>query len=175
MGTFSTDSFGNDDAIDLKADIVARMMKPILLVVRRKTLRNARRHYDAARAAVQFVLSHNPQILDGPPLPPAVRALVRIRGDQEWLESWTEPADIAAAIDREIDAVIDRMASMPKYVVQPRHLVAGGRPHRPSSQTRNTLSIGCETTSSARARAKAELHECRAIVRALRISTRRVA
>ena len=67
MGTFSTDPFGNNAAGCFKGALVDQMMKPIRLVVSRKTLRSARYHYEAARAAVQFVIAHNPEILRSPP------------------------------------------------------------------------------------------------------------
>lgn len=158
MGTYSTQPFGSDAAEEFKAALVDQMMKPILLVLRRK--RSAWRHYDTARAAVQFVISHNPTILGGPQLVPALQALVRIRGDQEWLDSWNEPKKIARALDDEIDAVIRRMESMPEYILFPRYRDDGGRPRRPPPRLRgNATSLfgDRESPADARVRARAEL------------------
>ena len=71
MGTFSTNPFGNDAAGCFKGALVDQMMKPIRLVVSRKTLRSARYHYEAARAAVQFVIAHNPESSARPRAPGA--------------------------------------------------------------------------------------------------------
>jgi hypothetical protein len=177
MGTYSTHPFGSDAAAEFRAALVDQTMKPILLVLRRKP-RSARYHYDAARAAVQLVISHNPKILAGPPLVPALQALVRIRGDQEWLDDWDEPKTIARAIDQEIDAVIKHMESMPEYILFPRYRYDGGRPRQPSRRLRGNVTslLGDrETRADARARAHAELNECKALVRALRTPSARVA
>jgi hypothetical protein len=178
MGTYSTQPFGSDAAEEFKAALVDQMMKPLRLVVGRKTLRSARYHYDEARAAVQFVLSHNPEILGGPPLVPALQALVRIRGDQEWLDNWDDSKKIARTLDSEIDAVIKRMESMPAYILFPRYRDDGGRPRRPAARLRGNATAlfgDRETHADARARARAELDECKALVRALRTPSARVA
>jgi hypothetical protein len=70
----------------------------------------SRDNYFAARVAAQFLLlSHGTDIFGGPGLVPVAQALVRIRMDGEWLSGWNHPKKIAAALDDELQTVVDRM------------------------------------------------------------------
>ena len=105
MGTWGTGPFDNDDA----GDMVGGFMKPIHKVVSmKKSPRGCQ--YNEARCAVQFVMAaHGTDILGGPSAEPALRALVRMRKDIEWLSSWISPLKIALMLNKEIGDVMIRM------------------------------------------------------------------
>lgn len=59
---------------------------------------------------MQFVIAaHGTDILGGPSAEPALRALVRMRKDTEWLSGWKSPTKIAHRLDNEILEVISVM------------------------------------------------------------------
>lgn len=106
MGTWGTGPFDNDTA----GDMVARLSKDVTRVVEAKTDRTARYRYHSARAAVQFMMiSHGTDILGGPSLELAVKALARMRSDTECLADYRDPKKIAKALSEEMAAVIARM------------------------------------------------------------------
>lgn len=101
MGTWGLGPFDNDAA----GDFVAKLTKPIerALALRDPT-------YNEARACAQFlVLSHGTDLLGGPGLVNVVKLLVKMRSDKEWISNWNSPRKIANVIDKEIEAVLDRM------------------------------------------------------------------
>jgi hypothetical protein len=104
MGTWGTGPFDSDDA----GDMIAGLMKPIRLVVARKTNASASYHYCAARAAARLVIeAHGTDVLGGPPIDLVLRALVRIRRDGDWIASWRSPRKLARALNAEIMDVFD--------------------------------------------------------------------
>jgi len=101
MGTWGEGPFDNDAA----GDLVAGMMKSINKVVEK----DDRYSYEAARACAQFVLAaHGTDILGGPGLAPLIRALARIRMNREWVGGFRRPRKIASALNRELEAVLER-------------------------------------------------------------------
>jgi hypothetical protein len=104
MGTWGYGPFDNDDA----GDMVAKLARPVKLVASGKG--NTGGDYYLARATVQFLLaSHATDILGGPALEPALRALARMRMDRELLACWGQPKSVAVALNGEIADVFDRM------------------------------------------------------------------
>lgn len=102
MGTWGTGPFDNDDA----ADMVAAMAQK----VRRVIERNDSDDYGEARAAAAFVLlAHGTDVLGGPGLDVALKALVKMRENNEWLSGYRRPPEIATALNKEISAVMARM------------------------------------------------------------------
>jgi hypothetical protein len=106
MGTWGVGPFDNDDA----ADMIAGLVRPVKIVVQRKSNGAAQRYYNEARAAAQFLLlSHGTDILGGPGLLPVVQALARIRSDVEWLSSFDSPRAYMNRLDQELNEVLNRM------------------------------------------------------------------
>jgi hypothetical protein len=102
MGTWGPGPFDNDSA----AGLVARLMKPIRTVLKRKTNRSASYHYDEARAAAIFItIAHGTDILGGPDMREVLKLLERIRADERWLSCWRDPQKPARALDSEIRKV----------------------------------------------------------------------
>jgi hypothetical protein len=108
MGIWGTGPFDSDSA----GDMLATLAHHVNLAATRKTNETASYHYAAARAVIPLlVLSHSTDILGGPSLEPALKALVRMRLDDVWLSGWRTPKKIAAVLDRELDQVLARMAT----------------------------------------------------------------
>jgi Domain of unknown function (DUF4259) len=128
MGAWGTGPFDNDGA----ADMVAGLTEPIRLAAERKTNRSASYHYQEARAAAAILLfSHGTDILGGPSLEPALKALERIRADDEWCDNWRDPQQIRKALDKEIRALRRKIKTCcaPKKAEAERR--RAGRPERP--------------------------------------------
>jgi hypothetical protein len=69
-------------------------------------------YYEEARAAVRILLlSHGTDILGGPGLVRPLRALARIRKDQQWIGTWSNPRKIAKALNEEIGAVMAKIGT----------------------------------------------------------------
>jgi hypothetical protein len=102
MGSWGTGPFDHDDA----GDMIAGLMRPLKKVVERKSNRSVRYNYQAARAAIQVLLvAYGTDILGGPCLEDATTALKRMLSDEEWLNGWRNPFDIAAQLRSEIRQV----------------------------------------------------------------------
>ena len=105
MGVWGTGPFDNDTA----GDMVARLSHDVKRVVEAKTDSAARHRYNSARAAAQIILlAHGTDILGGPCIELAVKALARMRGDTDWLASFRAPKKIAKALTEEMAAFLDR-------------------------------------------------------------------
>ncbi len=106
MGAWGYGPFANDDA----GNLIARFSRDVERVVNAKTDSAARHRYGYARAAAQIMLlSHHTDILGGPSIELAVRAIARMRGDAEWLGSFREPKRMAAALTGELATLLGRM------------------------------------------------------------------
>lgn len=108
MGSWGTGPFDNDDAANMTASMIDHVKKVVNGSVEPAT-RGRRRgllvryHYQAARFGVQVILmARGTDILGGPSLHDCLKALLRIRQDEEWLHDWQDPEQIKSAIDREI-------------------------------------------------------------------------
>lgn len=102
MGTWGTGPFDNDDS----ADMIAGLARKVHRVVER----NDSDDYGEARAAAAFVLlAHGTDVLGGPGLDVVLKALVKMRENDEWLSGYRRPPEIAAALNKEIGAVVRKM------------------------------------------------------------------
>lgn len=102
MGVWGTGPFDNDDSADMIAGLARK--------VHRVLERNDSDDYGEARAAAAFVLlAHGTDVLGGPGLGVVLKALVKMRENNEWLARYRQPQQIAAALNKEIGAVIARM------------------------------------------------------------------
>jgi hypothetical protein len=103
MGAWGTGPFDNDDAADFIGDV---LMRPVDGV----NSNSRGRSYELARCVAALVLvSHGTDILGGPGLTPVLRALTRIRSDEDWLRQWNSPRRAAQAVNKQIVDVIERM------------------------------------------------------------------
>lgn len=106
MGTWGYGPFDNDRA----GDMVAKLSQDVKRVVDAKTDAAARYRYDSARAAAQFILlAHGTDILGGPSIELAFRALARMRSDTAWLASMREPKQLAKKLTGEMSAILAHM------------------------------------------------------------------
>lgn len=102
MGTWGTGPFDNDDSADMIAGLARK--------VHRVVDRNDSDDYGEARAAAAFVLlAHGTDVLGGPGLDVVLKALIKMRENNEWLSGYRRPPEIAAALNKEIGAVVRRM------------------------------------------------------------------
>lgn len=101
MGTWGYGPFDNDDG----ANMVAALTEDVKRAVERKSA-SAARYYLKARAIAQIML-----LTDGTDmsLEQALRALVRMRSDTEWLGSFTDPRKMARALNAEITVLHGRL------------------------------------------------------------------
>lgn len=106
MGCWGYGPFDNDRA----GDMIAKLAQDVRRVTEAKTDAAARYRYDSARAAAQFMLlAHGTDILGGPPIEIALRALARMRGDTAWLASMREPKQLAKKLTEEMTAILGHM------------------------------------------------------------------
>ncbi len=106
MGVWGYGPFDNDTA----GDMIAKLAQDVRRVTEAKTDAAARYRYDSARAAAQFMLlAHGTDILGGPPIEIALRALARMRGDTAWLASMREPKQLARELNAELDDILLHM------------------------------------------------------------------
>jgi hypothetical protein len=128
MGAWGTGPFDNDGA----ADMIAKISKEIDKALRFKSNRSASYHYQEARAAAAILLfSHGTDILGGPSLEPALAALERMRGDEEWIGVWRSELEICQQLDKEIRTLkrkIKTCCAPKKAEAEKRR---AGRPDRP--------------------------------------------
>jgi hypothetical protein len=128
MGAWGTGPFDNDGA----ADMIAKISKEIDKALKPKNNRSASYHYQEARAAAAILLfSHGTDILGGPSLEPALQALERMRGDEEWIGVWRSELEICQQLDKEIRALrrkIKTCCAPKKAEAEKRR---AGRPDRP--------------------------------------------
>ena len=102
MGAWGTGPFDNDGA----ADMMAGISREITEALKPKSNHSASYHYSEARAAAALLLfSHGTDILGGPSLEPALAALERMRGDEEWIGVWRSELEICQQLDKEIRAL----------------------------------------------------------------------
>ena len=102
MGTWGTGPFDNDDSADMIAGLARKVYRVLA--------RNDSDDYGEARAAAAFVLlAHGTDVLGGPGLDVVLKALVKMRENNEWLAGYRQPEQIAAALGKEIGAVMARM------------------------------------------------------------------
>lgn len=123
MGSWGPGPFDNDTA----GDLVAQLLQPCRMVAEESTPdKQARSLYAEARVGIQVrLLADGTDILGGPPLQGCLDALVRMRGDELWLASWRRPAEILAALNKEIRAVRRAMRRKPRR--SPRVLIVRRR------------------------------------------------
>lgn len=106
MGTWGYGPFDNDQA----GDMVARLFQDVKRVVNAKTDSAARHRYTSARVGAHvMLLAHGTDILGGPNMELAVKALARMRSDTDWLATYREPRKIAKALTEELATMLGRM------------------------------------------------------------------
>lgn len=101
MGTWGPGPFDNDSAGDMIAKLIHRVRKPLNM----KSNHAASYYYEEGRAAAKvIVLASNTDILGGPSIDDCIALLKRMLADEEWLNGWRNPFEIAAAIKKDIHA-----------------------------------------------------------------------
>jgi hypothetical protein len=106
MGCWGYGPFDNDPA----GDMVARLSQDVKRVVNAKTDSAARYRYETARVGAHvMLLAHGTDILGGPCIELAVKALARMRGDAEWLGSFRAPKKMAETLTEELATFLGRM------------------------------------------------------------------
>lgn len=105
MGCWGKGPFDSDDAADFVAKIAHETYLP---VANGKPGKRRTSYYPLARAGIALVLrASGTDILGGPSLDHAKRALEIMIADKEWLSTWRDPKSAARALRKELRAVED--------------------------------------------------------------------
>jgi len=134
MGTWGVGPFDHDGG----ATMVLRMMKPIERAVSIKSNRAAGRYYQDARSSIQvLLLSHGTDILGGPALLHALKAMQRMVADKEWLNEWEDPFEIQKQVVLELNKVKRTIAKCEQCQTEMRTQTLGiFRSSRPAKRRR---------------------------------------
>lgn len=141
MGTWGTGPFDSDDAGDLLAGAYQTLSKPISKVLKAKTSRAARYHYQQARAAAStmVVLSKGTKMVLEDDLRDADKALMIILADHVWIDEWEWNAwKVTRSIQGEVVAVREQIQEIEKRwkKMSKAHAVATKRKRQSGKKTR---------------------------------------
>lgn len=163
MGTWGYGPFDSDGA----SDLVAVLLRPVDLVLSRKSPETARYHYAEARAAAALIaFAHGRDVLGGPRPERLLEALAKIRSDVEWIAEFSQPRRVAESIEAEMASILRTMKRCarcqrtygPQQWRNLRNLVDGARAVKvPKTQRKRRLSarLAAQTLSQGLPKKKA--------------------